>query len=287
MLHSPIEQIVFDLSQMPMRTRMAILDDHAHQLATKGRSYWSELPSERKGFKLMQIGTNAKTRKGEKLGVDTGILYMIADSQATPKGETLCPWAKIAKCNKACLLTAGRGRMTSVEMSRMYKTLYYLQMRQDFLARLRRELAAHERKAAKAGRKAGFRFDGTTDTGRGYELAQEFPQIEMYDYSKGVARSIGFNDKLPNYFVTLSYSGADAEYAAEVLEAVRAGQNASVVFRTREMLERAMRDGWNGLQVIDGDEHDARFLDPRGSVIVGLPAKGKAKNDRTGFVVDI
>jgi hypothetical protein len=38
-------------------------------------------------------------------------------------------------------------------------------------------------------------------------------------------------------------------------------------------------------QVIDGDKTDMRFADPRG-VIVGLFAKGLAKADRTGFVVD-
>ena len=41
---------------------------------------------------------------------------------------------------------------------------------------------------------------------------------------------------------------------------------------------------WLGLKVIDGDEHDLRFIDPVG-VIVGLKAKGKAKKDQTGFVV--
>lgn len=42
---------------------------------------------------------------------------------------------------------------------------------------------------------------------------------------------------------------------------------------------------WNGMRVIDGDEHDLRHLDPRG-VIVGLTPKGrKAKRDTSGFVV--
>jgi len=39
-----------------------------------------------------------------------------------------------------------------------------------------------------------------------------------------------------------------------------------------------------GRPVINGDETDLRFLDPKG-VIVGLKAKGKAKKDTTGFVV--
>ena len=44
---------------------------------------------------------------------------------------------------------------------------------------------------------------------------------------------------------------------------------------------------WNGFQVIDGDKHDARFLDEPGTV-VGLLAKGRpAKTDDRGFVVRI
>jgi hypothetical protein len=38
-------------------------------------------------------------------------------------------------------------------------------------------------------------------------------------------------------------------------------------------------------RVIDGDRTDLRFLDPSG-VIVGLYAKGNAKKDTSGFVVD-
>tara|TARA_R100000654_G_scaffold47993_2_gene74179 strand:+ start:2986 stop:3174 length:189 start_codon:yes stop_codon:yes gene_type:complete len=41
---------------------------------------------------------------------------------------------------------------------------------------------------------------------------------------------------------------------------------------------------FRGLDCIDGDKDDLRFLDPKG-VVVWLSAKGKAKNDTSGFVV--
>jgi len=41
---------------------------------------------------------------------------------------------------------------------------------------------------------------------------------------------------------------------------------------------------WMGLPVIDGDEHDLRFKDPK-PCIVGLLAKGSAKKDDSGFVI--
>ena len=39
-----------------------------------------------------------------------------------------------------------------------------------------------------------------------------------------------------------------------------------------------------GLTVVDGDNTDIRHLDPKGAV-VALYAKGKARNDQSGFVV--
>jgi hypothetical protein len=41
-----------------------------------------------------------------------------------------------------------------------------------------------------------------------------------------------------------------------------------------------------GRRVISGDHDDLRFLDPAG-VVVSLKAKGRAKTDASGFVVDI
>jgi hypothetical protein len=41
---------------------------------------------------------------------------------------------------------------------------------------------------------------------------------------------------------------------------------------------------YKGRPVIDADETDLRFLDPKG-VIAGLKAKGRAKKDYSGFVI--
>jgi len=39
------------------------------------------------------------------------------------------------------------------------------------------------------------------------------------------------------------------------------------------------------MDVVGGDDSDVRHIDPKG-VVVALYAKGKAKRDMTGFVVD-
>jgi len=41
---------------------------------------------------------------------------------------------------------------------------------------------------------------------------------------------------------------------------------------------------YKGREVFNADDTDLRFLDPKG-VVLGLKAKGRAKKDRSGFVV--
>ena len=60
-----------------------------------------------------------------------------------------------------------------------------------------------------------------------------------------------------------------------------AGGNVAVVFR-----KKPLPSIWHGFPVLDGDQTDLRFLDPAGSVI-GLTAKGSAKKETSGFVVDV
>jgi hypothetical protein len=83
--------------------------------------------------------------------------------------------------------------------------------------------------------------------------------------------------KLPsNYSLTFSRSETNETQCLEVL---KRGGNVAVVFRSKTLPTH-----WNGFKVINGDENDLRFLDPKG-VVVGLTAKGKAKSDTSGFVV--
>ena len=289
------DTIIFDLTAIPMSTRLAILDDHAHQLETKGYSYWSQEPEDRKGFKLLGVGNDAKTKKGEKLGVDTAILYLSPASNATPKGTTLCSSAVIAKCLKACLYTAGRGRMSSVEMSRLYKTLLFTQRNFTFWDMIATEVHALALKSFKAGRTLGVRLNGTSDVIIPDWLLNANPDVQFYDYSKNITYYSDSNlERRANHHVTLSYSQANFEYADMVVAAFKAGHNVAVVFRSREDVEQALKSGYKDVpadRIVDGDETDVRFMDPRASVgemgyIVALYAKGNAKSDTSGFVID-
>jgi len=64
-----------------------------------------------------------------------------------------------------------------------------------------------------------------------------------------------------------------------MLRILNKGGNVAVVFRGE------LPKSYLGFPVVNGDDTDLRFLDPKG-VIVGLVEKGLAKKDQTGFVVE-
>ena len=60
----------------------------------------------------------------------------------------------------------------------------------------------------------------------------------------------------------------------------------SVPYNKAVVFNGALPSMFKGLKVIDGDKTDMRFLDEPNSV-VGLKAKGKARQDKSGFVINV
>jgi hypothetical protein len=267
--------LAYDISGLALDIQLQILGNEHN------RSLFSRFPE-----KLLGIDTNAKTIKGEKYGIKTAILYLMPAMQS---GVQLCPMAKTAGCEKACLFTAGRGAMSNVMLSRLRKTLYFNQYRDLFMHQLQNELIRERAKAKRKGYKLIVRLNGTSDIrweniGLGYAYAnimQALPDIQFYDYTK-----IANRKHIPaNYDLTFSYSGVP-DYAPYVARAVANGERIAVVFRDRSIVDAMLANGetFLGLPVVDGDNSDVRHLEPK-NVIVALYAKGKARNDQSGFVV--
>lgn len=266
--------LAFDISGLSLSLQAQILGD------SRNVSLFSRLPE-----KLLGLDTNAKTIKGEKYGIKTAILYLMP---ADGSGAQLCPMAATAQCDKACLFTAGRGAMSNVMLSRLRKTLFFNQHRDLFMAQLSREIADYARKADRQGFKLVVRLNGTSDirwenvaVPGASNVMRAFPDVQFYDYTKLANRK-----NVPaNYDLTFSYSGVPA-YAPFVARAVAAGERIAVVFRSRAVVDAMLANGetFLGLPVVDGDDSDIRHLDPRGAV-VALYAKGKARQDVSGFVV--
>ena len=228
-----------------------------------------------KSKNLLNIDNNAKTVKGQKNGYKTGILYLAPAEQS---GFNVCPQASQG-CKKACLFTAGRGRFNNVQQGRINKTRWFIQERETFINQLDKEIIKHIKNSEKNGFIPCVRLNGTSDIPwENYGIIQKFPMVQFYDYTKVYKRALKFVQKeMPgNYHLTYSLNEDNRAHAFEIL---RMGGNISAVFR-KEVPKK-----YNGFKVIDADETDLRFTDPR-NVICGLKAKGQARTDYSGFVLN-
>jgi hypothetical protein len=120
-----------------------------------------------------------------------------------------------------------------------------------------------------------IRWEGVRDA-NGKNVFERWPDVQFYDYTK-IANRHGIP---ANYDLTFSWSGHGA-FPAYAQRAISAGMRVAVVFRDKGTIPAEFM----GMRTIDGDDSDIRHLDPRG-VVVALYAKGQAKRDASGFVVD-
>ena len=223
-------------------------------------------------MKLLSINASntkiAKTQKGEKRPTRLASLSLYPDN-------IICPGSIAAKCQDGCLISAGRGRFDNVANARRAKTEYFHNDQAGFLAQLRKELANFDKLCKRQGVRGVVRLNTISDIAwENHDIPQSFPDLKFYDYTKRVKR-IG---KTPtNYGLMFSYSGAPS-YKKQV-EQMPAGYPMAVVFRD------SLPTHFMGRPVIDGDKSDLDNL-RSGHSVVGLLAKGKAKKDTTGFVVD-
>ncbi len=225
--------------------------------------------------KLLNAG-NYKTRKGEKYGWKT---YGIHLAPYNLSGKNVCSSAS-AGCSAACLNTAGRGSMHSVQDARVKKTRRFFEDRNGFLSQLYKEIKSSIKSATKKELKSCFRLNLTSDILWERIVVKDFPEVQFYDYTKHLKRFVRFLEgKLPsNYHLTYSRDETTPDTLIKSLCA--SGGNVAVVFRKK------LPKTWLGIEVIDGDDSDLRFEDGNGK-IVGLVEKGKAKDDDTGFVVEL
>jgi hypothetical protein len=232
---------------------------------------------------LLGFDTNAKTVKGEQLGFLTGILYL---APSDISGFQVCPMAKLAQCENACLYTAGRGAFTSIQNARIAKTQYFFADRQNFMLNLVKDIQKGIKQAEKAGLTLLIRLNGTSDIkwenvlftydNKQTNIFDLFPNVQFYDYTKIPNRS-----NLPkNYDLTFSYSGV-VTFQKYASKAINNKMRIATVFRKVEDIPQSFL----GLPVVSGDNSDIRHLDDQ-NTIVALYAKGKAKKDSTGFVID-
>tara|TARA_R100000654_G_scaffold292_1_gene1082 strand:+ start:1423 stop:2154 length:732 start_codon:yes stop_codon:yes gene_type:complete len=192
---------------------------------------------------------------------------------------TICPGSKAAGCMDGCLKGAGLAAVyKSVNQARQARTDYWTADQSGFLEQLRRELTNFEKLCNKQSVQGVVRLNVLSDIPwEQHDIPQSFPGLFFYDYTKRAAR-LG---KTPdNYRLMFSYSGRP-QYRKQVLQARCHDNPIAVVFSNGEFPETFLNR-----PVVDGDQSDLWNVQA-GKVVVGLKAKGPAKDDDSGFVVDL
>ena len=249
---------------------------------------------------------SAKAIKAREFGYLNAI-HFLAPSKLS--GFNLCSHASPG-CIAICLgWESGQAGMVKhdadineARKSRINKATRFMKDRAAYMLDIVRSIDNENAKANKAGLKLCVRMNGASDIfafegirftidrnakGKatrvvlnnrdGLNIFDHYPQIAYVDYSKNPKR---FDRKLPaNFHLTFSRSETNE---ATALQLLARGINVAVVFAG----DKPTR--WNGFNVIDGDLHDLRQLDPRGKrgFVIALSPKGrKSKKDKSGFVI--
>jgi len=230
---------------------------------------------------LLSTSGNPKLEKSDnkQLGFLTAGLNLAA---ADTSGYEVCP-SRSEGCSNVCLLYQGRGQMKSVMNARIKKTINFFEDRLPFKEQLYAEVSAFRRKAQRKGLTPVIRLNVMSDISWERQipaLFSDFPDIQYYDYTKQEHRMdaylAGSKHWPANYSLCFSRSEKNEDYCRTVLQR---GGTINVVFRDWFPLS------FLGYPVIDGDEDDLTFLTPSHTVRAVI-AKGSAKHDTTGFVVD-
>ena len=221
------------------------------------------------------LSSSTKSRKCETVGVLARVMYL------TP--GVLCTHARPG-CRRACLgHSSGKMQMPTHSICRDRRTALYLQQTQRFLDHLRIELHQLEHEAKTLRLNPAARLNGSSDIpweSRHPEIFEEFSRIEFFDYTKNPLRMkaslAGSGSSWPkNYHLTFSAAPGNHCICQEILE-----QRGNVAMVFCPHCPRS----WRGYRVIDGDKHDARFLDKRG-IVVGLRAKSRLAEDERDLLL--
>jgi hypothetical protein len=214
---------------------------------------------------------NSKLLKGSASGWQTLSLSL---APADMSGIDVCP-CSTEECRMSCIgHSAGNAkRFKTVIDSRIARTRFLFKYPEEAMGIIKHELESWVHKS----RKRAVRLNTFSDIAwevlnPGLLVHAQHLGYRVYDYTKIAARVLR---PFKGYDLTMSYSGHNW---AECESVLRLGGRVSMVFA-----------GWfpkqyAGYPVIDGDEHDLRFLNPK-NCIVGLKLKGVSPDKAGCFAV--
>lgn len=201
--------------------------------------------------------TSTKASKAIKYDHLNGIQYLLHANTGLNDGiKNMCAFASKG-CSSMCFGGVKRQAMDSVWEAKKNRSLLlqndkdlYLQFYVDQVIKLKN-------KSIRENKKLVLRLNGTSDKDFvKMGLYNIFPDIQFCEYTKNpILVKKYLNDELPsNLHLTLSRSEINHKFCIECLESGLI--NVAIPFAGDKPKE------WMGFPVIDGDEHDLRYLDP-------------------------
>jgi len=262
---------------------------------------------------MNKLGNNTKTAKAEKFNYENLIMHFsplkkartilkahnvevlkllqkriggTIDSNLLNEGLKINVCKFAGACAKYCLDTSGHGKFSNVQIARTAKTLHYLMHKPEFLNELEKEVKNAIKRTKKKGLKLAVRLNGTSDLDFTSFISREavenkdFSEVQFYDYTKDFKRFNRFlSGNLPkNYYLTFSYDRLNHKkvysYEAMLLTYLERGAKIAIIEDDLKALI-AKNPTFGNYAVIDGDDHDLRFLDKnvKGGAMVSLKLK--------------
>ena len=262
---------------------------------------------------LLTINQDPKTIKGTKKGYITAIIYM---SPAELSGKNLCSFST-AGCREVCLNISGRGVFNYIQQSRFNRARYFITDKINFLNNLTLRISNFIAYAERKELTPVIRLNGTSDIPyenikiklndlleykklentkhkkifesfitrdfyiESLNIMDIFPDVQFYDYTKFPLNKRPKAISQANYDLTFSRAENNEVNALDYMKN-NCGRSAFV-------FSHKLPKKYKGFKVINADETDLRFLEPK-NIISGLIFKGTKKNltagINSGFVIN-
>lgn len=259
------------------------------------------------------IGDYGLTYNGKKV-MSTGLGFASAQKINDMQRATTCPQSGI--CEDLCLgetsgqnlLYGGDGQFRSgPRLSQYLKTEALVVNPEAFAIAFIKQITAFRKAALDLDYHPAIRLNVTSDFNpKMFEaVINMFPDVTFYDYTKLDTKPIA-----PNHHLTYSSTGATQLVNGEIIvnkfsnwdrmvdKILAGGKNVAMAFTSRSSMPKFVQDERTGktFEVWNGDEYDARFLDPVREdgvgLIIGLTNKDNttkpedAAKKHNGFFLD-
>jgi len=264
-----------------------------------GQLNWSKLP------KL--IGQNTKMKKDVVDNLDNDLeIWGLSLAPHWISGFNTCNGLSNG-CAQSCLMFTGMGAkfmiasdgQHKVAIARIVRTILWFKFRDQFKAKLLRSISNKAKLLKSKGIAMAFRPNVFSEI----KFEKLFPElfnlcnslnVATYDYVKDISR-IKDNPFRDTYSMTFSLSENNALF---IPTALKHGCNIAVVTdiplnknkdRTYKFNPpKTLTVAGIELETIDGDQHDARYLDKKQNAFIVLRGKGQTiRKDETNFMVKV